>query len=52
VPKKPKKIFRAGREARRVAREIVGIPPPARIIANKRTKPPKHKKPLGEDTSP
>jgi hypothetical protein len=44
VAKKRKKTFQAGREARRVAREIVGIPPPQRVIQDKRTKPPKHKK--------
>jgi hypothetical protein len=49
VPKRPKKTFRAGREARRIAREIVGSPPPARVVVNKRTKPPKHKKPLREE---
>jgi hypothetical protein len=50
VPKKPKKPFRAGREARRVAREVVGIPPPARVVTDKRNKPPKHKKPLREES--
>jgi hypothetical protein len=52
VPKKlrkPKKAFRVGREARRIAREIVGIPPPARVVTDKRTKPPKHKKRLHEE---
>jgi hypothetical protein len=53
MPKKsrrPKKTFRVGREARRIAREIVGIPPPARVVADKRAKPPKHKKPLREES--
>jgi hypothetical protein len=27
---------------------MAGAPPPARVIANKRRKPPKHKKPLHE----
>jgi hypothetical protein len=52
MPKKPKKRFQAGREARRVAREIVGNPPPARVVADKRSKPPKHKKPLREQIEP
>jgi hypothetical protein len=41
--KKPKKFTAAG-EARRRARELAGPPPAARIIADKRLKPPKHKK--------
>jgi hypothetical protein len=49
MAKKPKKTFQAGREARRVAREIVGTPPPARILKDKRAKPPKHKKPANSD---
>ena len=48
MPRKPRKKFQAGREARRIAREIVGTPPPARILKDKRSKPPKHKKPLRE----
>jgi hypothetical protein len=46
MAKKPKKTFHAGREARRIAREIIGSPPPARVVTDKRTKPPKHKKSL------
>ena len=45
---KPKK-FTAGNEARRRARELAGPPPAARIIPDKRLKPPKHKKKLIED---
>jgi hypothetical protein len=45
---KPKK-FTAGSEARRRARELAGPPPAARIILDKRLKPPKHRKnPLEE----
>jgi hypothetical protein len=44
----PKK-FTAGTEARRRARELAGPPPAARIIPDKRLKPPKHKKKLIED---
>jgi hypothetical protein len=41
---KPKrKKFTAGREARRRARELAGPPPAARVIPDKRLKPPKHK---------
>ena len=49
MPRKPRKTFQAGREARRVAREVVGIPPPARILKDKRAKPAKHKKPLRDE---
>jgi hypothetical protein len=44
---KPKK-FTAGKEARRRARELAGPPPAARVIPDKRLKPPKHKKKLDE----
>jgi hypothetical protein len=46
MAKKRKKTFQAAREARRVAREVVGSPPPARVVPNRRTKAPKHKKSL------
>ena len=36
--------FSPGQAARRVARELVGQPPPERVIPDKRRKPPKHKK--------
>lgn len=39
-----KKKLSAGKEARRVARTLVGQPRPERIIPDKRKKPPKHKK--------
>jgi hypothetical protein len=39
-----KKPFSAAAEARRQARELLGTPPPTRVIPNKRHKPPKHKK--------
>jgi hypothetical protein len=41
--------FSAGSEARRRARELAGPPPAARVIPDKRLKPPKHKKNLIED---
>ena len=44
---KPRK-FTAGNEARRRARELAGPPPAARVIPDKRLKPPKHKKKLEE----
>ncbi len=36
--------FDPAREARRRAREKLGMPPRERILADKRRKPPKHKK--------
>jgi hypothetical protein len=41
--------FSAGIEARRRVRELAGPPPAARVIPDKRLKPPKHKKKLIED---
>ncbi|HEV2297690.1 MAG TPA: hypothetical protein VGR72_04145 [Candidatus Acidoferrales bacterium] len=41
--KKPRK-FQKAVESRRLARERVGTPPPARVIPNRRRKPQKHKK--------
>ena len=48
--KRPKK-FSAAKEARRRARATLGTPPATRIIPDKRSKPPKHKKELTEETS-
>jgi len=45
---KPRKFTAAG-EARRRARELAGSPPAARVIPDKRLKPPKHKKKLVEE---
>jgi hypothetical protein len=39
---KPKKFSAVG-EAKRRARELAGPPPAARVIPDKRLKPPKHK---------
>jgi hypothetical protein len=39
-----KKRIRVEKEARRRARLGVGMPPAARVIPDKRLKPPKHKK--------
>ncbi|HXC33180.1 MAG TPA: hypothetical protein VNZ56_11935 [Verrucomicrobiae bacterium] len=47
--KAKRKTFTAGAEARRRARELAGPPPAARVIPDKRLKPPKHKKNLIED---
>jgi hypothetical protein len=47
--KKPK--FEKGTEARRIARENAGTPPAARVIPDRRRKPPKHKKTLVEEDS-
>jgi hypothetical protein len=47
--KKKATKFKAGTEARRRARELAGPPPAARVIPDKRMKPPKHKKKSMED---
>lgn len=39
-----KKKLTGSKEARRLARNLVGQPRPARVIPDKRKKPPKHKK--------
>jgi len=44
MPRNKKPRLRKDTEARRRARLEIGMPPPARRIADKRTKPPKHKK--------
>lgn len=49
MKKRKSKKFTAGAEARRRARELAGPPPAARVIPDKRLKPPKHKKHLIED---
>ena len=41
--KKRKPKFTAAKEAKRRARLAAGTPPPARVIPDKRRKPPKHK---------
>lgn len=53
MPSKRKKTkFKVGREARRRARLGIGMPPAERTIPDKREKPPRHKKPLGEESVP
>jgi DNA-directed RNA polymerase subunit K/omega len=47
--KKKSTKFTAAIEARRRARELAGPPPAARVIPDKRLKPPKHKKKLIEE---
>lgn len=47
--RKKKPRLRVAKEARRRARLGLGLPPPERIILDKRLKPPKHKKPLALD---
>ena len=49
MAKKRKRKFTAATEARRRAREIAGMPPVERVIADKRRKPAKHKKLLTEN---
>ena len=46
--KKRRTKFTAAKEARRRARLVAGSPPVERVIADKRRKPPKHRKPLKE----
>jgi hypothetical protein len=43
APRK-KSRFKVATEARRRARLGIGLPPPERVIVEKRDKPPKHKK--------
>jgi hypothetical protein len=47
--RKKKRKFQKGAETRRLAREKVGTPPPARVIPDRRRKPAKHKKRLIEE---
>jgi hypothetical protein len=47
--KKPRRL-RVHKEARRLARLGIGLPPAERAIPDKRRKPPKHKKPLIESS--
>nr|HEV7953593.1 hypothetical protein [Candidatus Acidoferrales bacterium] len=47
--KKKRKKFSASKEARRRARLSAGSPPPARVIPDKRLKPPKHKLKIVDD---
>jgi len=47
--KQKRKRLRVAKEAKRRARLGLGLPPPERIIIDKRLKPPKHKKPLTEE---
>ena len=41
---KSRKKYSVGKEARRRARQVAGLPPAERVLADKRRKPPKHKK--------
>jgi hypothetical protein len=50
--KKKKSRWKVSRESRRRARLGIGMPPPERIIVDKRLKPPKHKKPLADSDEP
>jgi hypothetical protein len=49
--KKRKPKFTAAKEAKRQAREAAGSPPAGRVIADKRRKPQKHRKPLQEESA-
>lgn len=46
--RKKKSKFKVTKEARRRARLGIGLPPPERVIIEKRHKPPKHKKTLDD----
>jgi hypothetical protein len=46
MTRRKKSKFKVAKEARRRARLGIGLPPPERVIIDKRLKPPKHKKPL------
>jgi hypothetical protein len=46
---RPRKRFSAAKEARRRARVLAGAPPAARVIPDKRRKPPKHKNKIAEE---
>jgi hypothetical protein len=50
VVRKRRRVFRATKEVRAIARERIGAPPPSRVIADpSKAKVPKHKKdPLRE----
>ncbi len=46
MSRRKKPVLKVPKEARRRARLGIGLPPPERVILDKRRKPPKHKKPL------
>jgi len=46
--RKKKSKFKVAKEAKRRARLGIGLPPPERVIVEKRLKPPKHKKTLSD----
>ncbi|MFY9531956.1 MAG: hypothetical protein WBC04_01470 [Candidatus Acidiferrales bacterium] len=48
-PRRHKRKIDVPSEARRRARDVIGLPPPEKAIADKRRKPPKHKKKLLEE---
>jgi hypothetical protein len=48
MPHRKKSKFKVAKEAKRRARLGIGLPPPERVIVEKRHKPPKHKKTFPE----
>jgi hypothetical protein len=46
--RRKKSKFKVAKEAKRRARLGIGLPPPERVIVEKRYKPAKHKQTLGE----
>ncbi len=47
--KKKKRKLGLSKEAKRRARDVVGLPPPEKVIIERRFKPPKHKKKIIEE---
>ena len=47
--KRKKRKLGVSKEAKRRARDVVGLPPPEKVIMEKRFKPPKHKKKIIEE---
>jgi hypothetical protein len=48
MARRKKSRLKVAKEARRRARLGVGLPPPGRVIIEKRYKPPKHKKTVSD----
>ncbi|MFB3154064.1 MAG: hypothetical protein ACE10I_06285 [Candidatus Acidiferrales bacterium] len=42
--KRKKRVYDSAGQARRLARAVIGAPPPERVVPSKKKKPAKHKK--------
>ncbi len=42
--KRKKRVYDSAGQARRLARAVIGTPPPERVVPSKKKKPAKHKK--------